>query len=83
MGKDKRNNVSTLIVLGSGNEMFGNRTGLTIPFLPSAGGHTTEMLRLLSGTDRQLYRPRHYVIASTDDISARKMKEFEENVSQQ
>ena len=35
------------------------------------------MLRLLSGTDLNVYRPRHYTIASTDTMSAQKLKEFE------
>ncbi|CAF1555361.1 unnamed protein product, partial [Adineta ricciae] len=44
-----------------------------------SGGHTTEMFRLLSGTDPNVYKPRHYMIASTDKMSAKKMNEFERN----
>ncbi|UJR21984.1 hypothetical protein I4U23_025052 [Adineta vaga] len=44
-----------------------------------SGGHTTEMFRLLSGTDLNVYKPRHYTIASTDKMSAKKMNEFEQN----
>ncbi len=39
------------------------------------------MFRLLSGTDLNVYKPRHYAIASTDTISAKKMNEFEGKVS--
>ncbi len=39
------------------------------------------MFRLLSGTDLNVYKPRYYTIASTDTMSAKKMKKFEENVS--
>ncbi len=39
------------------------------------------MFRLLSGTDLNKYKPRYYTIASTDTMSAEKMKEFEANVS--
>jgi hypothetical protein len=39
------------------------------------------MFRLLSGTDLNVYKPRHYTIASTDKMSAKKMNEFEQKVS--
>ena len=42
-----------------------------------AGGHTTEMLRLLGGTARQRYSPRRYVLSNTDRISESKLQEFE------
>jgi len=38
------------------------------------------MLRLLSGTDLNKYRPRTYIIASTDNMSETKVNEFEMNV---
>ncbi|CAF1428914.1 unnamed protein product [Adineta steineri] len=55
----------------------------TIPTLIvlGSGGHTTEMFRLLSGTDLNIYKPRYYTIATTDKMSAKKMNEFELNVS--
>lgn len=43
-----------------------------------SGGHTTEMMNLLSALDRQRYCPRHYVIADTDALSVEKVKQFEE-----
>lgn len=43
---------------------------------PFPGGHTTELLRLL-GPLSAAYSPRHYVIADTDEISARKIHAFE------
>lgn len=45
-----------------------------------SGGHTTEMFRLLSGIDLNVYKPRHYTIASTDTMSTTKMKHFENNL---
>ncbi|CAF1403216.1 unnamed protein product [Adineta steineri] len=53
----------------------------TIPTLIvlGSGGHTTEMFRLLSGTDLNIYKPRYYTIATTDKMSAKKMNEFELN----
>eukprot|EP00048_Salpingoeca_helianthica_P004802 m.81124 g.81124 ORF g.81124 m.81124 type:complete len:214 (+) comp13354_c0_seq2:14-655(+) len=40
----------------------------TLVFLGS-GGHTTEMLRLLSGMDKEYFSPRIYVSSSTDLMS--------------
>lgn len=43
-----------------------------------SGGHTAEMLRLLSGiTDTTNYAPRVYVVARGDQMSVKKVKEFE------
>ena len=39
------------------------------------------MLHLLSGTDLHVYKPRYYTIASTDKMSAKKVHDFEQNVS--
>ena len=38
-------------------------------FIFSKGGHTTEMLRLLSGMDKSYFTPRIYVSAVTDVMS--------------
>lgn len=43
-----------------------------------SGGHTTEMMNLLSAIDKQRYCPRHYVIADSDALSVEKVKHFEE-----
>ena len=53
--QNKSENVSTLIVLGS-------------------GGHTTEMLRLISALDTTKYSPQTYMVADTDTSSLSKLK---------
>lgn len=45
-----------------------------------SGGHTAEMLKLLSGMNLSNYNPRTYVVASTDRMSANKVRVFEESV---
>ena len=42
-----------------------------------SGGHTAEMLQLLSGMDLATYAPRDYVLATTDHTSAQKIEAFE------
>lgn len=42
-----------------------------------AGGHAMEMMRLVSGLDQELYRPRVYVVASNDGLSGKKIEELE------
>lgn len=42
-----------------------------------SGGHTAEMLRLLSGLRLSHYSPRAYVVAKSDVMSAEKAREFE------
>ncbi|CAF1413560.1 unnamed protein product [Adineta ricciae] len=74
---NQKKTISTLIVLGSGKyDHFSTSSSCQSGHL---GGHTTEMFRLLSGTDPNVYKPRHYMIASTDKMSAKKMNEFERN----
>lgn len=45
-----------------------------------SGGHTAEMLKLLSGVNLSNYSPRTYVVASTDRMSAGKVDLLEESV---
>jgi len=45
------------------------------------GGHTTEMLKLVSELSNQ-YQPRHYVIANTDTMSADKLDAMEKKRAQ-
>lgn len=42
-----------------------------------SGGHTTEMLRLLSGVNADRYHPRVYVLGQTDKMSLEKVEAFE------
>ena len=40
-----------------------------------SGGHTTEMMKMISSLDSQIYTPRIYFIAETDKFSLSKLKE--------
>lgn len=42
-----------------------------------SGGHTMEMMRLLSGLSAKHYTPRMYVISDTDKMSENKARQFE------
>lgn len=44
-----------------------------------SGGHTTEMITLLSGMELKNYTPRTYVVANSDTMSVEKMQAFETN----
>lgn len=44
-----------------------------------SGGHTSEMLRLLSALDLSVYSPRTYYLAETDKFSKEKLQEFEKD----
>ncbi len=50
----------------------------TIPTLVvlGSGGHTTEMLKLVSQLNPSIYTPIHYVYASTDSTSLSKLRSF-------
>jgi len=43
-----------------------------------SGGHTAEMLSLLSRIDRERFGPRSYYVAQTDTFSINKLREFEQ-----
>ena len=69
---------NTLVVIGSGLCVSQHVLDWHSRFFTlDAGGHTTEMLRLLGGTARQRYSPRRYVLSNTDRISESKLQEFE------
>ncbi|KAF9940147.1 putative ATP-dependent RNA helicase ddx28, partial [Modicella reniformis] len=53
----------------------------TTIFLGS-GGHTAEMLQLVSGMDTTKYSPRHYVVGWDDDASVEKVHRLEGSRSQ-
>ena len=42
-----------------------------------AGGHAMEMMKLLSGVNLEHYKPREYVVALNDQMSRKKIEEFE------
>lgn len=52
------------------------RESVSLMAVAGSGGHTTELLRLL-GPLSAAYSPRHYVVADTDEISVRKIHDFE------
>nr|XP_010948724.1 UDP-N-acetylglucosamine transferase subunit ALG14 homolog [Camelus bactrianus] len=54
------------------------RRSLSLLVVAGSGGHTTEILRLLESLS-DAYTPRHYVIADSDEMSARKINSFELN----
>lgn len=45
-----------------------------------SGGHTTEMIKLISTLDPKNYQPRFYVMANNDIVSEKKIIELERNV---
>lgn len=42
-----------------------------------AGGHSSEMMKLLAGLQLEKYTPRIYIVAQSDQISRKKIQEFE------
>lgn len=52
------------------------RESLGVLIVAGSGGHTTEILRLV-GSLSSAYSPRHYVIADSDEMSAKKIESFE------
>uniref|UniRef100_A0A8C8S998 UDP-N-acetylglucosamine transferase subunit ALG14 n=1 Tax=Pelusios castaneus TaxID=367368 RepID=A0A8C8S998_9SAUR len=50
---------------------------LSLLVVAGSGGHTTEILRLLSSLS-QSYSPRHYIFADTDKMSEDKISSFEQ-----
>lgn len=44
-----------------------------------SGGHTTEMLKLVSSLDKKKFTPRTYFVASSDEFSLKKLQEFEKD----
>eukprot|EP00959_Pyramimonas_sp_CCMP1952_P091105 1907168-Pyramimonas_sp.AAC.1 len=45
-----------------------------------SGGHTAEMMRLINVMNTQMYGPRCYVIAETDELGASKAIELEKQI---
>jgi beta-1,4-N-acetylglucosaminyltransferase len=43
-----------------------------------SGGHTTEMIKLLGGTNLTKFQPRDYIVADNDSMSIQKVNTFEE-----
>ena len=70
--------VRALIILGSGPLPVVELPVLTADlFLCILGGHTGEMVRLLSTLDFRRFSPRLYLVARTDDTSAKRVQHLE------
>jgi len=70
---------SVLLMMGT---TFGFRnshldTRVHVMAIAGSGGHTSEVLRLMSGLEANRYYPRSYVIAETDSSSESKIVAFE------
>ncbi|KAG0354278.1 UDP-N-acetylglucosamine transferase subunit [Podila minutissima] len=52
-------------------------TTCTTTIFLGSGGHTAEMLQLVSGLDSQKYAPRHYVVGWDDEASVEKVHRLE------
>ncbi|KAG0091608.1 UDP-N-acetylglucosamine transferase subunit [Podila epicladia] len=52
-------------------------TTCTTTIFLGSGGHTAEMLQLVSGLDPQKYTPRHYVVGWDDEASVEKVHHLE------
>lgn len=48
----------------------------------SLGGHTAEMLSLLSVLRKDRFTPRFYIAAATDNMSLQKARSFEDSVAE-
>ncbi|KAG0029655.1 UDP-N-acetylglucosamine transferase subunit [Podila clonocystis] len=57
-------------------------TKCTTTIFLGSGGHTAEMLQLVSGLDLQKYSPRHYVVGWDDEASIEKVHRLESNRGQ-
>jgi hypothetical protein len=59
---------------------------MSFNFFPSlninlnAGGHTAEMLNLLSVLQKHRFKPRYYIAAATDNMSLQKAQVFENSL---
>lgn len=70
---------SLLLLMGTtmGFRNFHLDTRVHAMIIAGSGGHTTEVLRLVSGLDRNRYYPRSYVIAESDASSEARIRSFE------
>ncbi|XP_069823834.1 UDP-N-acetylglucosamine transferase subunit ALG14 [Dendropsophus ebraccatus] len=64
------------LLRGAGEHRPGKRGRVSLLVVAGSGGHTTEVLRLLSALSTSYY-PVHYVLAETDRMSEEKIRTFE------
>ncbi len=55
------------------------KSNIDVMIVLGSGGHTMEMMKLVSVLDKDKYSPRTYVHASTDILSSEKVKEQDED----
>ncbi|XP_069593792.1 UDP-N-acetylglucosamine transferase subunit ALG14 [Ranitomeya imitator] len=65
-----------LVLRGPGDHRPGWKGHVSLLVVAGSGGHTTEILRLLSVLSTSYY-PTHYVLAETDKMSEEKIHSFE------
>ncbi|KAM4021472.1 UDP-N-acetylglucosamine transferase subunit ALG14 [Anomaloglossus baeobatrachus] len=66
----------TLVLRDPGDHKPGKKGHVSLLVVAGSGGHTTEILRLLSCLSTSYY-PTHYVLAETDKMSEEKIHSFE------
>ncbi|KAM4641536.1 UDP-N-acetylglucosamine transferase subunit ALG14 [Discoglossus pictus] len=65
-----------LVLRGSRGHLPGRKGFVSMLVVAGSGGHTTEILRLLSSLARS-YSPTYYIVADTDKMSEEKIHSFE------
>lgn len=60
-----------------GNGVVLGKQNASVLAIAGSGGHTTELLRLVSVLQQDRYKPRHYVVALSDGMSSAKISAFE------
>ncbi|XP_063283372.1 UDP-N-acetylglucosamine transferase subunit ALG14 homolog [Pelobates fuscus] len=64
------------VLRGHGTPRSRKKEAVSLLAVAGSGGHTTEMLRLLSNLSTA-YSPRYYVLAETDTMSEERIRSFE------
>lgn len=74
--------IVTVIFLWSRTQVKnGNQGTAATGVVLGSGGHTSEMLKLLKNFDRDIFSPRIYYVADTDELSTVKLEQFEKGRS--
>ncbi len=71
-----------LVFLQASDAYITSSRNWLIQLFKSVGGHTAEMLALVSQMDTNYYQPRCYVVAATDAMSAQKAVAYEQSLLQ-
>ncbi|EPS72125.1 hypothetical protein M569_02633, partial [Genlisea aurea] len=66
----------------SGKPLYNRSPGpLRTLIVLGSGGHTAEMMNLLSAMDLHLFKPRYYIAAASDGMSLQKARVFEDSLN--